>query len=146
MKVLPVFATDTLPLITCIPTCTPETSQISFQNYDCTDKGQTLHCAAKSQLTYPTATKSALVELNLEIAVGSSVGLVGSTGAGKTTLVDVILGLLRPTEGAITVDGVPITDVQLRAWQQSLGYVPQEIFSQTPRWQKHRAGYPIGAD
>ena len=43
------------------------------------------------------ATKSALVDLNLEIAVGSSVGLVGSTGAGKTTLVDVILGLLRPT-------------------------------------------------
>ena len=88
------------------------------------------HCIALQNLsyTYPTATKSALVELNLEIAVGSSVGLVGSTGAGKTTLVDVILGLLRPTEGAITVDGVPITDVQLRAWQQSLGYVPQEIF------------------
>ena len=88
------------------------------------------HCIALQNLsyTYPMATKSALVELNLEIAVGSSVGLVGSTGAGKTTLVDVILGLLRPTEGAITVDGVPITDVQLRAWQQSLGYVPQEIF------------------
>ena len=88
------------------------------------------HCIALQNLsyTYPMATKSALVELNLEIAVGSSVGLLGSTGAGKTTLADVILGLLRPTEGAITVDGVPITDVQLRAWQQSLGYVPQEIF------------------
>lgn len=55
-------------------------------------------------------------------------GLVGSTGAGKTTLVDVLLGLLRPTQGAITVDGVPVLDAQLRAWQQSLGYVPQEIF------------------
>ena len=78
--------------------------------------------------TYPKAAKPALVDLNLEIPVNSAVGLVGSTGAGKTTLVDVILGLLRPTYGAITVDGVPITDDQLRAWQQSLGYVPQDIF------------------
>ena len=68
------------------------------------------------------ATKSALVDLNLEIAVGSSVGLVGSTGAGKTTLVDIILGLLRPTEGAITVDGVPIQMFNC-VRQQSLGYV-----------------------
>ena len=78
--------------------------------------------------TYPKATKPSIIELNLEIPVGSSVGLVGSTGAGKTTLVDVILGLLRPTEGTIAVDGLPVSDAQLRAWQQSLGYVPQEIF------------------
>jgi len=78
--------------------------------------------------TYPKAAKPALIDLKLEIPVGSAVGLVGSTGAGKTTLVDVILGLLRPTQGAITVDSVPVTDEQLRAWQQSLGYVPQEIF------------------
>jgi ABC-type multidrug transport system fused ATPase/permease subunit len=78
--------------------------------------------------TYPKAAKPALIDLNLEIPVGSAVGLVGSTGAGKTTLVDVLLGLLRPTEGAIAVDGVPVSDVQLRAWQQSLGYVSQEIF------------------
>ncbi len=78
--------------------------------------------------TYPKATKPTLIDLNLEIPVGSSVGLVGSTGAGKTTVVDVILGLLRPTKGAITVDGNPVTDEQLRAWQQSLGYVPQDIF------------------
>jgi len=78
--------------------------------------------------TYPNADKPMLTDLNLEIPVGSAVGLVGSTGAGKTTLVDVILGLLRPTQGVITVDGVPILDDQLRAWQQSLGYVPQEIF------------------
>jgi len=77
---------------------------------------------------YPKAAKQALIDLDLEIPVGSVVGLVGSTGAGKTTLVDVILGLLRPIQGAITVDGAPITDGYLRAWQQSLGYVPQEIF------------------
>ena len=78
--------------------------------------------------TYPKAAKPALIDLNLEIPVGAAVGLVGSTGAGKTTLVDMLLGLLRPTQGAITVDGVPVLDAQLRAWQQSLGYVPQEIF------------------
>nr|WP_274522593.1 ABC transporter ATP-binding protein [Halorhodospira halochloris] len=78
--------------------------------------------------TYPNAPAPALQGIDLHIPVGSSVGLVGSTGAGKTTLVDVILGLLRPTEGAITVDGEPVTDTNLRAWQQALGYVPQEIF------------------
>lgn len=78
--------------------------------------------------TYPKAAKPALVDLNLDIPVGSAVGLVGSTGAGKTTLVDVILGLLLPTQGAITLDGAPVTHHNLRAWQRSLGYVPQEIF------------------
>jgi ATP-binding cassette, subfamily B, bacterial PglK len=78
--------------------------------------------------TYPRASNSALRDLNLDIPVGSSVGLVGSTGAGKTTLVDIILGLLRPSQGAIYVDGVAVSDARVRAWQQSLGYVPQEIF------------------
>jgi len=87
-------------------------------------------CIVLQELSYlyPNAAKPALGNINLEISIGSSVGLVGSSGAGKTTLVDVILGLLRPTEGAIVVDGVPVTDEYLRAWQQSLGYVPQEIF------------------
>jgi ATP-binding cassette, subfamily B, bacterial PglK len=91
---------------------------------------KTHHSIALDSLsyTYPKAAKPTLVDLNLDIRVGSAVGLVGSTGAGKTTLVDVILGLLRPTQGAINVDGAPVTDAQLRAWQQSLGYVPQEIF------------------
>lgn len=77
---------------------------------------------------YPSAEKDSLYDLNIEIPIGSSVGLVGSTGAGKTTLVDIILGLLQPTSGAIAVDGIPVTESRLRAWQQSLGYVPQEIF------------------
>ena len=85
---------------------------------------------ALDQVTYhyPRATQSALADITLTIPVGSSVGLVGSTGAGKTTLVDVILGLLRPTKGAITVDGEPVTNENLRAWQAALGYVPQDIF------------------
>nr|WP_155998044.1 ABC transporter ATP-binding protein [Thioalkalivibrio sp. ALMg13-2] len=78
--------------------------------------------------TYPNAGRPALRDISLEIPAGSSVGIIGTTGAGKTTLVDVLLGLLRPTEGRIVVDGRPINDDNLRAWQQALGYVPQEIF------------------
>ena len=78
--------------------------------------------------TYPNAAHPALQGVNLEIPEGTTVGLVGSTGAGKTTLVDVLLGLLRPSAGAIVIDGEPVTDTNLRAYQQALGYVPQYIF------------------
>lgn len=77
---------------------------------------------------YPNADTHALQNINLKIPVGKSLGLVGSTGSGKTTLVDIILGLLRPDEGTITVDGQPVTQANLHSWQQSLGYVPQDIF------------------
>ena len=78
--------------------------------------------------SFPNADSATLRDISLQIPVGSSLGIVGSTGAGKTTLVDVILGLLRPTEGALVVDGTPITEDNLRKWQRSLGYVPQDIF------------------
>ena len=78
--------------------------------------------------TYPGAETPALKNINLTIPVGSTIGLVGGTGAGKTTLVDLILGLLRPSEGQVQVDNTPITAKNLRQWQASLGYVPQDIF------------------
>lgn len=78
--------------------------------------------------SYPTMRKTAIEGITLSIGVGTSVGLIGGTGAGKTTLVDIILGLLRPSEGAIIVDGVPIDESNLQSWQQALGYVPQSIF------------------
>ena len=78
--------------------------------------------------TYPLATRPALKNLNFSIPVGSLIGIVGSSGAGKTTLIDLILGLLSPSQGCITVDGTPVIGEQVRSWQQSLGYVPQEIF------------------
>lgn len=77
---------------------------------------------------YPNARKLALEGVSLRIEAGSSVGLIGGTGAGKTTLVDIILGLLQPSEGEIRVDGAPITDTNLKSWQHALGYVPQFIF------------------
>ncbi|TVR36205.1 MAG: ABC transporter ATP-binding protein, partial [Spirochaetaceae bacterium] len=83
---------------------------------------------AQISYTYPNAQKPALEEIHITVPVGSSLSIIGTTGSGKTTLVDLLLGLLRPSEGAIIVDGNAVTSANLRAWQQTLGYVPQEIF------------------
>jgi ABC-type multidrug transport system fused ATPase/permease subunit len=76
---------------------------------------------------YPNASKLSLNAVSLEIKKGQSIALIGKSGAGKTTLVDVILGLLIPQSGDIKVDGVSIY-TNLRSWQNKLGYVPQSIF------------------
>ena len=77
---------------------------------------------------YPGSETGGLREVSLEIRAGEKIGIVGSTGAGKTTLADVTLGLLRPGSGHLVVDGVPIDDAALPSWQMSVGYVPQDIF------------------
>ena len=78
---------------------------------------------------YPGASKKSLNEISLTIQKGQSIGLIGKSGAGKTTLVDVLLGLFIPQSGDIKVDGVSVyDDGNLRAWQNLLGYVPQSIF------------------
>jgi len=77
---------------------------------------------------YSEDTAPVLSAINLKIPMGTSAAIVGTTGAGKTTLLDIILGLLAPTKGHLSVDGVNITDENVRAWQNSIGYVPQEIF------------------
>jgi ABC-type multidrug transport system fused ATPase/permease subunit len=78
--------------------------------------------------SYPAAERQAISDIELTIPARSTVGIVGGTGAGKTTLVDVMLGLLWPQAGRLVVDGVPVTPDTLRAWQRSIGYVPQQIF------------------
>src|SRR5262245_10455201 len=77
---------------------------------------------------YPNSDKFALDAITMQVAVRSTVGLVGATGSGKTTLIDVILGLLEPQEGLVLLDDVPLSRVNRRSWQQSVGYVPQDIF------------------
>lgn len=79
---------------------------------------------------YPGSRRPTLSRISLEIPARSSVAFVGETGAGKTTLVDLILGLLSPTEGAIRVDGVKIDRSNVARWQKHVGYVPQSIFLQ----------------
>ena len=77
---------------------------------------------------YPNAELAGLTGVTLDFKAGERIGIVGSTGAGKTTLADLVLGLLQPSKGLIVADGTPITEANLRAWQQSVGYVPQDIF------------------
>ena len=77
---------------------------------------------------YPRAGRAALDGLDLEIRAGMTVGIVGGTGAGKTTVIDLLLGLQRPQDGSIEIDGRVLDDALLPAWQQSIGYVPQQIF------------------
>jgi len=77
---------------------------------------------------YPGMAIPALQGVSLSISARTTVGFVGPSGAGKTTIVDLIMGLLAPTSGTISVDGVPLTGDNRRAWQRGLGYVPQHIF------------------
>lgn len=78
--------------------------------------------------TYPDANEPAIKDLTLEIPAETMVGFVGKTGSGKTTAVDLILGLLRPQAGTITIDGTPLRDENVRQWQRHIGYVPQRIY------------------
>jgi ATP-binding cassette subfamily C protein len=78
--------------------------------------------------TYPGAEKPAIKSMSLEIPARTTVGLVGKTGSGKTTAVDLMLGLLRPQKGEIRVDEIPLQEESLPLWQRSVGYVPQHIY------------------
>lgn len=77
---------------------------------------------------YPNSSRNALTNTSLNIPSKSKIGLIGSTGSGKTTLVDIILGLLDPQKGHLEVDGKIITKQNTRSWQKSIGYVPQHIY------------------
>ena len=76
---------------------------------------------------YPTMPEPAINDVSLEIPRGHWVGLIGPTGAGKTTLVDLMLGLFVPSSGRILVDGRDLRD-NLCGWQRIIGYVPQDVY------------------
>ena len=69
-----------------------------------------------------------LDDINIEIKANTTIGFVGPTGSGKTTLIDVLLGLLTPNTGKLIVDNVELTVENTRAWQKNIGYVPQSIY------------------
>lgn len=77
---------------------------------------------------YAQTGADAVQGVSLRIPRGARVGFMGETGCGKSTLVDLIMGLLVPTSGCIRVDGVPITGPLVRAWQSTIAHVPQSIF------------------
>ena len=76
---------------------------------------------------YPGTDKLILDRATMEIPVGKSVGIVGASGAGKTTIVDVLLGLLKPEGGRILADGVDV-NTNYTGWLRNIGYIPQTIF------------------
>lgn len=78
--------------------------------------------------SYPDAGREVLSNLCLEIPVGTHLGIVGPSGRGKTTLLQVLTGLLEPTKGCLEVDGFPLSSDQMRNWRAGIGYVPQEVF------------------
>jgi ABC-type multidrug transport system fused ATPase/permease subunit len=77
---------------------------------------------------YPGALRLALDGVCLSIAKNTSLGVIGPTGSGKSTLMDLLLGLYQPTTGEILIDGQPLTTANVPSWQASIGYVPQDIF------------------
>jgi ATP-binding cassette subfamily B protein len=85
----------------------------------------TLRCEGLG-FAYPGGTQPVLRDLDLELAVGQSLGLVGVNGAGKTTLITLLARMREPTEGRLTVDGTPLTEIDGRAWQRQVAVVYQD--------------------
>lgn len=77
---------------------------------------------------YPNSIKKSLENISLDISARSTVGIVGITGSGKTTLVDIILSLLQPQKGILRVDDLEINQENNQNWQKLIGYVPQDIY------------------
>lgn len=81
----------------------------------------------KLRFAYPEGREDVLQDVSFSIGKGDFAGIIGPSGAGKTTFVDILLGLLKPSDGNIKVDGQDIFD-NIRSWQANLAYVPQSIY------------------
>jgi ABC-type multidrug transport system fused ATPase/permease subunit len=78
--------------------------------------------------SYPNSEQRALKDINIKIPINSTVGIIGKTGSGKTTIVDIILGLLEPQSGVIKINGITVTKKNLKSLRKSVGYVTQQVY------------------
>lgn len=78
--------------------------------------------------TYPFSNTKVIKRLNMKIPAKQTVGIIGKSGSGKTTIIDLILGLLKPSEGRIYIDNFLIDENNIESWQSNVGYVPQQTF------------------
>lgn len=97
------------------------------------NKNEHLSCNAKIELrsvyfSYPNKKKNIISNLDLLIPIRKTVGIVGPSGGGKSTVIDLLMGLIDPKEGGLWVDDKQLTKGFIRAWQNTIGYVPQSIF------------------
>lgn len=108
-----------------------ETSDFSSENQDHKEEIEFDNSISLKNISYkyPASPEIfALRDINFEIKKGEFLGIVGASGGGKTTLTDVLLGLLPPTHGEILVDGKELNSANIRAFQQKIGYVPQDSY------------------
>ncbi|MGI9514254.1 MAG: ABC transporter ATP-binding protein [Anderseniella sp.] len=88
--------------------------------------GLTVGCKFE-QVDFSYGDKPILKQVDVEIPAGEITVLLGPSGAGKTTMIDLLSGLLTPDKGTVTVDGVSLTDIDIGKWRDGIGYVPQEL-------------------
>jgi ATP-binding cassette subfamily B protein len=82
----------------------------------------------KVSFRYTPENDCVLQNINLKIPKGGRIGFIGETGSGKSTLIDIVMALLEPSEGQLLIDGTPVDASKQQAWQQHLAHVPQAIF------------------
>lgn len=82
---------------------------------------------ALDHVTFSYGRGPVLKDVSVSVAIGSITVLTGPSGSGKTTILDILLGLHRPQAGTVTIDGVPLEDIDLESWRKMVGYVPQEL-------------------
>ena len=97
------------------------------------ERNQILHFENKIKFdqikfSYEEADQVILTDIDLEIRKGEIVAFVGTTGSGKTTLIDLIVGLLQPDSGEVLIDDQPLNKTNTKSWQKQIGYVQQDVF------------------
>lgn len=110
----------------------PESDRIDFNNfveYDFLSGSTEINIVVSNVgYCYPGNSKSAVSSLSFEIPFGCNFGVVGMTGGGKTTTIDLLLGLLSPTNGSVSINGKELSYLNRNSWNKLIGYVPQNMF------------------